>query len=208
MADFHVERKILRKGYQAVAGVDEAGRGSLFGAVVAAAVILPLLFLKGDSPVWIEEVDDSKVLSPPKRQRLAKEILREARAVGVGWSSHEEIDRYNISNAALMAMKRAVNMLAVPPDFLMIDACHLNGISCPQIKLSQGDKKSISIACASIVAKVLRDEMVIRLDRIFDGYSLAKNKGYGTPKHYQMLKELGPSPFHRLSFNLKVEDFQ
>ncbi|MBS3818528.1 ribonuclease HII [bacterium] len=200
-----MERKVVRKGFQAVAGVDEVGRGALFGSVVAAAIILPLQYITGKCPEWIGEIDDSKVLSPARRLRLAKEIHSQARAVGIGWSTHEEIDRDNISNATLMAMERAVQALAVPPDFLLIDAVSLQGNDCPQMKLSQGDKKCVSIACASIVAKVLRDEMVIRLDRIFDGYSLAKNKGYGTREHYQMLKELGPSPFHRLSFNLKVK---
>ncbi len=205
MANFKVERKILGEKNGVLAGVDEAGRGALFGPVIAAAVILPRCLI--DRPVrgWLKEVDDSKSLSPSRRKKLAALILAEAQAVGLGSATNREIDRLNIYWASFEAMRRAVESLAIEPDYVLIDGfqhCR-SGFPCPQLGLPGGDHRSISIAAASIIAKVVRDELMTIFDGYYGGYNLAKNKGYGTKEHYQALKEKGPTPLHRLSFNLE-----
>jgi ribonuclease HII len=205
MADFKIERNIIGRKSGAIAGVDEAGRGALFGPVIAAAVILPRRLIERPVRGWLKEVDDSKSLSPSKREKLAALILAEAQAVGLGSATNREIDRLNIYWASFEAMKRAVENLAVQPDYLLIDGfqhCR-SGFSCPQLGVPGGDHQSISIAAASIIAKVLRDELMTIFDYYYSGYHLAKNKGYGTKEHYQALKRRGPTPLHRLSFNLK-----
>ena len=202
MADFQFEKKYLKKGYLPVAGVDEAGRGALFGPVVASAVILPESFIQRRGPREIEEIDDSKSLTPRKRERLARFILSEALCVGVGLATNGEIDRENIFWASLRAMKRAVDSLPVTPGIILVDGFHLKDVACPHVCIPQGDSRSKSIAAASIVAKVVRDKMMILLDKVYKGYALKKNKGYGTQEHYQALKEKGPSPFHRFTFHL------
>ena len=204
MASFRIERQILGQQFKTIAGVDEAGRGALFGPVVAAAVVLPSEWIARSVKGWLKEVNDSKMLSPQKRKELAGHILAEAVAVGVGSSSNREIDLINIYWASLEAMKRAVESLNVEPDYLLIDgfqnrkAC----FSCPELGIPGGDRKSLSVAAASIVAKVVRDEMMVLFEDHYAGYHLAKNKGYGTREHYQALKEKGPTPLHRLTFNL------
>jgi len=203
VADFWIEKRIVKKGFRAIAGVDEAGRGALFGPVVAASVILPLSLIKGKEEAWIKKVNDSKLLSPLQRSRLAKYILAQATSVGIGLATNEEIDRQNIYWASLTAMKRAVSNMTVYPDFLLVDGFCLNSVNYPQIGLPKGDKKSITIAAASIIAKVLRDRMMLQLDKIYEGYALGKNKGYGTKEHYAALKKRGPCAWHRMSFNLK-----
>jgi len=202
VADSQIEKRILRKGFKAIAGVDEAGRGALFGPVVAAAVILPDAIIKKNLPEWAKEIDDSKVLSPLKRKRVAKAIVTNATSVGIGLATNFEIDQKNIYWASISAMKKAVENMSVTPDFILVDGFSLNDVNYPQLGVSQGDKKSISIAAASIVAKVLRDEMMIRLDKVYEGYSLSKNKGYGTREHYRALREAGATYFHRQTFNL------
>ncbi|MFQ5720865.1 MAG: ribonuclease HII [Candidatus Aminicenantales bacterium] len=203
MADFWIEKKILKKGFKAIAGVDEAGRGALCGPVVAAAVILPLSLIKGRREAWLEKVNDSKLLTPRQRNDLAKDILAKADSVGIGLATNEEIDRQNIYWASLTAMKRAVDSMAIRPDFLLVDGFCLNIVNYPQIGVRQGDRKSLTIAAASIIAKVLRDKMMRQMDKIYEGYALAKNKGYGTKEHYTALKKKGPCSWHRMSFNLK-----
>lgn len=203
MPDFQLERRALARGYHAVAGLDEAGRGALFGPVVAAAVIFPPELIQGTIGDWMCEINDSKLLSPRKRQRLCRLILQGAEAVGWGMAHNIEIEERNIHWAALESMRRAIERLALEPDFLLVDGFRLNDVHYSQERVRQGDRKSITIAAASIVAKVLRDEMVVHLDRIFEGYSLARHKGYGTREHYQALRKLGPSVFHRRTFNLK-----
>ncbi len=203
MADFRIEKKMMREGYRLIAGVDEVGRGALFGPVVAAAVILSEKLISGRSIGWVREIDDSKLLSAAKRTRLAKAILANAASVGIGSATNFEIDRENIYWASMNAMKRAVENLPIAPDFILVDGFGLNNVNYPQKNIPKGDKKSITIAAASIVAKVFRDEMMMHMDGFFEGYSLSKNKGYGTKGHYQALREKGPTLFHRLSFNLR-----
>jgi ribonuclease HII len=203
MPDFQLERLALARGCRAVAGLDEAGRGALFGPVVAAAVIFTPEMIRGTSRDWMCEINDSKLLSPGKRKRLCRQILQGAGAVGWGMAHNTEIEERNIHWAALESMRRAVRRLALEPDFLLVDGFRLDEVPYSQERVRQGDKRSISIAAASIVAKVLRDEMVVHLDRIFEGYSLARHKGYGTKEHYLALRKLGPSVFHRRTFNLK-----
>ncbi len=196
---------MIKKGYKFIAGVDEVGRGALFGPVVAAAVILSEQLQGQRLSGWIREIDDSKVLSHERRKKLAKMILANAASVGVGLATNLEIDRENIYWASLKAMKRAVENLNIVPDFVLVDGFSLNNVNYPQKIVPQGDKKSTSIAAASIVAKVLRDEMMVRLDKIFEGYALSKNKGYGTRDHFRAIREKGPTLFHRHSFNLGSE---
>jgi ribonuclease HII len=203
MADFQIEKGITRKGFKAIAGVDEAGRGAIFGPVVAAAIILPSVLIGPRLSGWAGEIDDSKMISPSKRKKLAEAILANAFSVGIGSATNYEIDQKNIYWASLSAMRRAVENMPIAPDFILVDGFRLNDVNYPQRSIVQGDKKSTSIAAASIVAKVLRDEMMIHLDKVYEGYSLSKNKGYGTREHYKALKEMGPTLFHRLTFNLR-----
>lgn len=203
MPDFRIEREILKRGFKAIAGLDEVGRGALFGPVVAAAVILPVPFIQRKIYGWLREIEDSKRLSPTKRKELAKLIVANAETVGVGLASHEEVDKKNVYWASLEAMKRAFTSMSWKPDFLLVDGFNLNDVNYPQMRVPKGDQKSISIAAASIVAKVFRDQMIVRLDTLFSGYSLAKNKGYGTKDHFRALHDLGPTVFHRRSFNLE-----
>jgi ribonuclease HII len=204
MADFAIERTLLGPHVGRLAGVDEAGRGSLFGPVVAAAVILPSSWMRTRVKGWLREVNDSKLLSASKRAVLAGHILGEAEAVGVGLATNQEIDRKNIYWAALDAMERAIANLPLKPDYLLLDGFrgHHEDFSLPALCVTGGDRKCLSIAAASIVAKVVRDEMMTVYENLFCGYQLAKNKGYGTKEHYRALKQKGPTLLHRLTFNL------
>jgi ribonuclease HII len=175
-----------------LAGIDEAGRGPWAGPVVAAAVILD----RGAIP---EGLDDSKRLSPARRADLALR-LREGHAVGVGEATVEEIDRLNIREATLLAMARAVRALPDAPRFALIDGNAVPAISCPCRSVVGGDVRSLSVAAASIVAKVHRDALMVRLARAFPGYGFERHKGYGTAEHAATLDRLGPSPVHRRSF--------
>jgi ribonuclease HII len=191
------ELALWRAGYRAVAGIDEVGRGPLAGPVVAAAVILPPFFTAG----WLDDVRDSKLLPSARRERLGALIRREALAVGVGIRSARSIDEQGLAPATRAAMRDALAMLAVPPDFLLLDAFLLRDVECDQIALIHGDARCVSIACASIVAKTARDRMLTGLDRRFPGYGFAVNKGYGTAAHRDALEALGPCPVHRRSFS-------
>lgn len=204
MASFEIELSILKQDHRQIAGVDEAGRGSLFGPVVAAAVILPAGWLSRPVRGWLAQVNDSKLLLPAKRRALAGHILTGAVAVGLGFATNREIDDKNIYWASLDAMKRAVDNLTEKPDFVLIDGFknRANAFACPQLGVTGGDRKSLTIAAASIIAKVVRDEMMDVFDGVYEGYHLARNKGYGTPDHYRALQAKGPSPLHRQSFNL------
>jgi len=201
--DFQFEKEIISQGYGSIAGLDEAGRGALFGPVVAAAVMFSASLINGEKKAWLEEIDDSKRISPTKREILARLILIHSDAVGIGMASSAEIDAKNIYWASFEAMKRAFMSMPIVPDFLLVDGFRLNDVNYPQMNLSKGDQISISIAAASIIAKVTRDRMMKRLDLVFQGYALSKNKGYGTREHYDALQKLGPTALHRQSYNLE-----
>ncbi|MBF2050333.1 MAG: ribonuclease HII [Leptolyngbya sp. IPPAS B-1204] len=182
-----------------VAGVDEVGRGALFGPVVAAAVILPRTAL---APLQQAGVTDSKQLSPLQRQTLAAQIQALALDCKIGLASVWEIDRINILQASLLAMRRAVRRLQPQPQFCLIDGNQrIPNLEMAQQTIVQGDRQSLVIASASIIAKVWRDQLVVRLAARYPGYDLATNKGYGTPKHRQALQQLGVSRQHRRSFS-------
>lgn len=203
MPDFQFEKEIISKGYGCIAGLDEVGRGALFGPVVAAAVMFSASLINGEKKAWLEEIDDSKRISPTKREMLARLILIHSNAVGIGMASSAEIDAMNIYWASFEAMKRAFMSMPKVPDFLLVDGFRLNDVDYPQMNLPKGDQKSISIAAASIIAKVTRDRMMKRLDLVFQGYALSRNKGYGTREHYDALQKLGPTALHRQSYNLE-----
>jgi ribonuclease HII len=200
VADFHIEEDLLSDGYKNIAGIDEAGRGALFGPVVAASVMFSDDFIRNNQEAWVFEIDDSKLLNPKKRERLARAILSSAKAIGIGTATNKEIDKMNIRMASFEAMRRAVTKMHVNPDFLLVDGFALPGICLDQLGLRQGDRKSVSVASASIVAKVLRDHMVSNLDDVYEGYAIAKHKGYGTKDHFQVLYKKGPTVFHRFSY--------
>ncbi|MCC7492405.1 MAG: ribonuclease HII [Fimbriimonadaceae bacterium] len=192
--DLTLENRWLAAGYRPVAGCDEAGRGPLAGPVVAAAVILPP---EADLP----GLNDSKKLDAVTRSGLYHAIRRTALAVGVGYASPAEIDRLNILQASLLAMRRAIAGLLAPPAVVLIDGNQrLPGLACEQETVVGGDGRSRSIAAASIIAKVTRDELMGQLDRLYPGYGLAQHKGYPCPPHLAALRQLGPSPVHRTSF--------
>lgn len=188
------EHHTLEKGYHAIAGIDEAGRGPLAGPVVSAAVVLPLNF---DCP----GVQDSKRLSEKKRDLLFPEIMAQALAVGVGMAGPGEIDQINILQASLLSMKRAVQNLDLAPDFLLIDGKFTLDMDLPQQAIVRGDSKSISIAAASIVAKVTRDRLMAREHLAYPLYNFIQHKGYPTQAHRQALLDHGPCPIHRKSFH-------
>jgi ribonuclease HII len=186
------EKLAWAAGAKLVAGVDEVGRGSLFGPVVAAAVIL-------EPDYRIKGLRDSKLLDQATREKLAERIKQHAIAYSVGVVDVARIDQLNIYWASLLAMKNAIAQLAPAPDHLLLDAVRVD-LDCPQTKIIHGDALSISIAAASIIAKVHRDEMIRRWSPVYPEYDLASNKGYRSPKHLAALKEFGPTPLHRLSF--------
>jgi len=193
VSTLHFEQQATKRGYQAIAGIDEAGRGPLAGPVVAAAVILPAKF---DLP----GLTDSKKLTESARERLFPEIRRQAVAIGVGIGSPAVIDEINILQATLQSMALAVQRLKIPADFLLVDGNQPVPLPLPQQTLKQGDSRSLSVAAASIIAKVIRDRIMLGLDRRYPGYGLGKHKGYGSRDHLQAIASLGPSPIHRLSF--------
>lgn len=194
--NFDEENKLRLQGYTSIAGIDEAGRGALAGPVVAAAVILPY----PSSLCWLTLVRDSKQLAAKKRQRLFGLIQREALAVGIGIVPPSVIDSVNILKATQVAMWQAVERLPQEPDFILIDRLTLPQCPIPQRGITGGDRLCLSIACASIMAKVTRDHIMEELDKVYPGYGFAKHKGYGTSEHGSSLRRLGCLPIHRLSF--------
>jgi ribonuclease HII len=202
VATLRLEKELFRGGSRLVAGIDEVGRGSLFGPVVAAVVVLPEAWLTGRPPAWAGAIDDSKVLTPARREELAAYILREAAGVGVGMASATEIDELNIFRATHAAMVRAIEGLSVPPDILLVDGFPIKDVKYRQMGIPQGDRKCRSIAAASIVAKVFRDGLMTVFDALYEGYGLARNKGYGTEEHIRALRDRGPTGLHRTSFRL------
>lgn len=188
------EKKAASSGFLLIAGVDEAGRGPLAGPVVSAAVILPADFS-------VDGVNDSKKLTAAKRDRLFDRIRAEAVSVAVGIADHEEIDHLNILQASLLSMKRAVKALETPPDYLLIDGIFTVSYPIAQEAVKKGDSLSMSIAAASIIAKVTRDRIMDNYDREFPQYGFKKHKGYPTQKHREAIRQHGPSPIHRKSFS-------
>jgi ribonuclease HII len=194
------EKDAHSKGFSAVAGLDEAGRGPLAGPVVAAAVILSF-------PPPIEAgFRDSKALSPKAREKLVKEVFRVARAVGIGVVWPEEIDRINIHKASLLAMERAVGKLGVKPDILLVDGTFPINSDIEQRPIISGDALSVSIAAASIVAKTTRDSIMAAYHLRFPEYNFASNKGYGTRDHMDAIDEHGPASMHRKTFRGVMKD--
>ncbi len=193
---FAEEKLLEAQGYQRIAGIDEAGRGALAGPVIAAAVILPCRI---DAP-WLNLVKDSKQLSPATRELLFHHIHEIAISVGIGMATNEVIDTQGVIKATRLAMKLAIDQLSPPPQSLLIDYMLLPEVTLPQKGITNGDKLCFSIACASIMAKVTRDQLITELDKIYPGYGLAQHKGYGTKEHLACLRRLGPSPIHRQSF--------
>ncbi len=196
--DLREERALIRQGCKLVAGIDEAGRGAWAGPVVAAAVILPI---RPGKTLALPGVRDSKLLTSAQREAVFPTIHAMALAVGVGMAGHDEIDGLGIVPATRCAMIRAVEALAVRPDALLIDAVRLAGLPLPQRVLFHADTLCLSVAAASIIAKVTRDRLMSELDTQYPGYGLARHKGYGTALHRKALAELGPSQIHRLTFS-------
>ena len=188
------EDEARAEGHRVVAGVDEVGRGALCGPVVAAAVVL------GDG-FDATGLDDSKRLTRRQREGLDARVRERARAFGIGLASPEEIDRVNILKATLLAMRRAVSALPEAPDLLLVDALTIPGLAVEQRPIVKGDALSVSIAAASIVAKVERDALMRGLDHEHPGYDLARNMGYGSEDHREALRRLGPTAIHRRSFH-------
>ena len=194
------EMALLGQGYSFVAGLDEAGRGCLAGPVVAAAVILKLDDI--ELPTRLTGVRDSKQVSARARERLHAVILQHALAVGVGIGSVELIDRRNILQATKYAMRSALDQLSIPPQALLLDALLLHDITLPQRSLIKGDTRCLSIAAASIIAKVFRDRLMIDLDQRYPEYGFVRHMGYGTVAHREAIRRFGPTPVHRRSFRL------
>jgi ribonuclease HII len=197
-ADLSLESELWQLGYRAVAGVDEAGRGAWAGPVVAAAVILPSD--PGALAGLLGYVDDSKRLTPDARARALGRIAARAVAIGIGSGSVQEIEETGILAATKAAMVRALASLAPRPDFVLLDYLTLRELSCPQRGVTHGDALSLSIAAASIVAKVTRDRWMIEQDSLYPGYGFGRHKGYGTAEHRAALDRLGASALHRRTF--------
>ena len=193
---FKEENRLYREGYRLIAGLDEAGRGALAGPILAAAVILP----RKIRAAWLDRVRDSKMLSPKQRLALFDYICDAATGVGFGMVSHDYIDRWGIASANRLAMQQAIEQLEPSPDFLLIDYLRLPDVPLPQKGITNGDALCITIACASIIAKVIRDRIMVTLDAVVPGYNLGQHKGYGTEEHIRYLEKLGPSSIHRLSY--------
>lgn len=197
---FTFERALYRQGYQAVVGIDEVGRGPLAGPVVAASVVLP-------QDCDYAQFQDSKKLTPGRRQQLADVLRKIGAAIGIGLVSEQDIDRLNILQASLLAMKKSMESLPLRPDFLLVDGKFPVAVAVPQLPLVKGDSRSASIAAASIVAKVTRDELLCQYHRQYPQYGFHKNMGYPTAEHRQALVVHGPCPLHRRSFGGVKEFF-
>lgn len=189
------EQKFLNKGYKFIAGMDEAGRGPLAGPVVVACVVMPL-----DKQHLIDGVNDSKKLSPKKRDTLFQQIVDTALCYSVSVVDHLTIDRINILNATKQGMCECVNKLSIQPDIVLVDAVKDLAVDVETLPIIHGDALSYSIACASIVAKVTRDRMMLEFDKQYPQYNFKQHKGYGTAEHIRLLKQYGKCPIHRNSF--------
>jgi ribonuclease HII len=196
MPSFAEEKLLKAQGYWLVAGVDEVGRGALVGPVVAAAVVLP----QDLNTRWRDKVRESKQLSSAKREFLSDCIHEVAISVGIGNATPEVIDAQGIIKATRLAMKSAIEKLVPQPQYLLIDYLRLPEVPLPQKGITDGDSLCFSIACASIVAKVARDRLMVELDKAYPGYGFDRHKGYGTKEHIDCLRRHGPCPLHRRSF--------
>lgn len=194
---WQLERALFAQGYQTICGVDEAGAGPLAGRVYAAAVILPRGW---DHPY----LNDSKRVTPRRRELLYEAITQQALAWSVAWAEPEEIDAINILQARMLAMERAIQGLSIPPDLALIDGNRSQGITTPNQTVVKGDGKSASIAAASILAKVCRDRYMVEMDGVYPQYGFAQHKGYPTKFHYERLRQYGPCPIHRKTFLKKL----
>ncbi len=202
MPSYEFENNARQQGFKLICGVDEAGRGPLAGPVCAAAVILP-------QGTVIEGLDDSKKLSEKKREKLYDIIILKAEAYSVAMASVEEIEEYNILNATFLAMNRAINGLSPKPDFALVDGnMEPKGIAVKCETIVKGDSKSMSVAAASILAKVTRDRLLYEYDEKYPLYGFAEHKGYGTKKHRDAIMKYGPCEVHRLSFLKKIYEKQ
>lgn len=193
---YNIERSLKAQGYKYIAGVDEAGRGPLAGPVVAGAVILEL-------DTYIEDLKDSKLLSEKKREAVYNEITEKALAYAFAVVDEKYIDKHNILNATLFAMKSAVEKLKIVSDYILVDALKIPGLDKPQQNIVRGDKLCACISAASIVAKVERDRIMKIYDNIYPEYDFGKNKGYGTQEHINCIRKYGLCPIHRRSFSVK-----
>ena len=194
MPDYEFEKAAVNSGFSCICGVDEAGRGPLAGPVCAAAVILP-------EGAVIEGLDDSKKLTDKKRERLYDVIKETAVAYSVAYGTLEEIETVNILEATYLAMNRAIEGLNLKPDFALIDGNRVpRGIKIPCETIVKGDSKSMSVAAASVLAKVTRDRLMLEYDKKYPEYNFKKHKGYGTKEHTELIKQYGPCEIHRLSF--------
>ena len=196
--DLRFEYRLRAQGYGCIAGLDEAGRGAWAGPVVAGAVVLPAD--RFDLARALDGVTDSKQLSPAEREAFVPRIMETARATGVGFATHEEIDTLGILAATRLAMRRALDAMNIAPDALLVDAVDLTEFGLPCTPLIRGDQRSLSIAAASILAKVVRDQFMDALDDQFPYYGFREHKGYGTELHRAALRQFGPCPAHRQSF--------
>ncbi len=198
------EEALWKQGFFAVAGIDEAGRGCWAGPVMAGAVILPA---ESRIAERLQGVRDSKLMTAAERDEMYEAVTRESAAWAVGKADNMEIDRIGILNATKNAMKRAIAGLEMKPDHLLIDFVRLHDVTTPQIGLKHGDMLCLSIACASIIAKVTRDRwMQAEASALYPQYSFEKHKGYGTAQHMEALRRYGPCPIHRMSFRPLSED--
>ena len=198
------EEALWKQGFFAVAGIDEAGRGCLAGPVMAGAVILPA---ESGIAERLRGVRDSKLMTPAERDEMYDAVIREAAAWGAGEADNREIDRIGILNATKNAMKRAIGYLGMQPDHLLIDFVRLHDVTTPQIGLKHGDMLCLSIACASVIAKVTRDRwMQSEAARLYPQYGFETHKGYGTREHMEALRRYGPCPIHRMTFRPLSED--
>lgn len=191
--DYTYEHDAYLRGYTAVCGIDEAGRGPLAGPVYAAAVWLP-------EGLVLDGLNDSKKLSEKKREALFPVILENAVSYGIGFATEQEIDEINILQATFLAMERAVSQLSVKPDLALVDGNRAPKLPIPVKTVVKGDSLSANIAAASILAKVTRDRLLEELDETYPAYGFAVHKGYGTKRHYEALRENGPCPVHRMTF--------
>lgn len=198
MPDFEFEKALRQKGFRFICGVDEAGRGPLAGPVCAAAVILP-------EGCEIEGLNDSKKLTEKKREALFDKITRTAICYNIAFAQAEEIEEYNILEATMLAMKRAVERLKIKPDYVLVDGRQtIKNLEVPCEAIIKGDSVSCSVAAASILAKVSRDRLMMKLDKEYPEYNFKQHKGYGTKEHIELIKKYGPSEIHRKSFLSKI----